>query len=222
MNTSLISQPRTERSRTARRLTQAQSNDAGLPHTVTVWHTPLGWIAIDWSHTDHEFVTPIVHRLVFAHSDREAALAAIASATHADGQHGSSSTPHIELQTIGRLPSSCEKIVERIDDYAAGRPVTFDGIMIDDSWQTDFQRDVTTACRAIPWGSTATYGELAARAGHPKAARAVGSVMSHNRCPLIVPCHRVVPSGGKLGGFSAPGGITTKQRLLRQEGNTWI
>jgi methylated-DNA-[protein]-cysteine S-methyltransferase len=62
-----------------------------------------------------------------------------------------------------------------------------------------------------------TYGELAAKAGSPRAARAVGSCMARNRIPLVIPCHRVVPSGGRLGSFSAPGGSETKRRLIDME-----
>ena len=82
-----------------------------------------------------------------------------------------------------------------------------------------FARRVVELCRRIPYGQTLTYGELAAQAGSPRAARAVGNVMRTNRCPLVVPCHRVVPSGSGLGGYSAPGGVRAKLRLLELEGN---
>jgi methylated-DNA-[protein]-cysteine S-methyltransferase len=62
-----------------------------------------------------------------------------------------------------------------------------------------------------------TYGQLARRVGSPAAARAVGSTMARNRLPLVIPCHRVVGSGGQLRGFSAPGGVAVKQRLLQME-----
>ena len=70
----------------------------------------------------------------------------------------------------------------------------------------------------MPRGSTVTYGELAARVGAPKAAQAVGAAMARNPWPIVVPCHRVLAAGGRLGGFSAPGGARTKRRLLRMEG----
>ena len=72
-------------------------------------------------------------------------------------------------------------------------------------------------CRLIPYGQVLTYGELAERAGSPRAARAVGNVMRTNRFPLIVPCHRVVGAAGALGGYSAPTGLKMKRRLLRLE-----
>jgi methylated-DNA-[protein]-cysteine S-methyltransferase len=76
---------------------------------------------------------------------------------------------------------------------------------------------VLEACRGIPYGRTTTYAELAAKAGNPRAARAAGSAMSHNPIPIIIPCHRVLHTGGGLGGFSAPGGLSLKERLLAME-----
>lgn len=79
---------------------------------------------------------------------------------------------------------------------------------------TSFQRDILIACYQIPKGETWTYGQLAEQVGSPKAARAVGGVMARNRWPLIIPCHRVVGSNGKLVGYSGEGGLDTKRRLL--------
>jgi methylated-DNA-[protein]-cysteine S-methyltransferase len=81
-----------------------------------------------------------------------------------------------------------------------------------------FQRRVYAVARAIPVGATLTYGEVAARMGEPGAARAVGQALGANPWPIIVPCHRVLAAGGKPGGFSAHGGVTTKLRLLATEG----
>ena len=77
-------------------------------------------------------------------------------------------------------------------------------------------------CRKIPYGKTLSYGQLAAKAGRPGAARAVGNHMAGNRTPIIVPCHRVLPSGGGLGGFSAAGGVALKRRLLEMELSVFI
>lgn len=81
---------------------------------------------------------------------------------------------------------------------------------------TDFNRQVWEAMRAIPYGSTRTYGEIAAEVGNN--ARAVGAACGANPIPIIVPCHRVVAAAGGLGGFSAPGGGATKRFLLELEG----
>jgi len=91
-------------------------------------------------------------------------------------------------------------------------------IELDLSGHTPFYRRVYELARAIPSGETVSYGELAARAGEPGAARAVGQAMAHNPFPLIVPCHRVLAAHGRAGGFSARGGVETKFRLLRIEG----
>ncbi|HMK47441.1 MAG TPA: MGMT family protein [Methanocella sp.] len=89
------------------------------------------------------------------------------------------------------------------------------GFDFDRSGLTPFRVTVMEALRHVPAGSTVTYGELAARAGKPGAARAVGSAMSRNPVPLLVPCHRVVSTTG-LGGFT--GGLNVKEKLLRLEG----
>lgn len=83
---------------------------------------------------------------------------------------------------------------------------------------TDFQKAILRACRAIGYGQTQSYGELAASAGFPGAARAVGTVMARNPHPLITPCHRVVAAGNRLGGFSSCSGTELKRALLELEG----
>ena len=98
--------------------------------------------------------------------------------------------------------------------YLAGRRRRFT-VPVDLSGVPAFQRRVLQALRRVPYGRTITYGQLAARAGRPRAARAVGQAMAHNPVPLIVPCHRVVASGGGLGGFG--GGLALKRRLLALE-----
>lgn len=79
-----------------------------------------------------------------------------------------------------------------------------------------FSRDVLRACATIPWGSTRTYGELAAQVGSPRAARAVGQALGRNPLPVLVPCHRVIGADGGLVGFG--GGVAFKRRLLEHEG----
>ena len=95
---------------------------------------------------------------------------------------------------------------------------TFDlaEIPLDRSRWTPFQTHVAEALAAVPYGTTITYSELAGAAGHPRAYRAVGNCMAANPYPVIIPCHRVVKSGGGLGNFSA--GIEWKIRLLSLEG----
>jgi methylated-DNA-[protein]-cysteine S-methyltransferase len=95
------------------------------------------------------------------------------------------------------------------------RELSFIRLHIEDA--PAFVRRVYQVARAIPPGSTLTYGEVAARAGDPGAAQAVGQIMGRNPWPIVVPCHRVVAAGGRLGGFSAHGGGRTKLRLLEIE-----
>jgi methylated-DNA-[protein]-cysteine S-methyltransferase len=101
--------------------------------------------------------------------------------------------------------------------YAEGTRTRFD-LPLDLAGLSDFRRRVMQACMAIPFGEFRTYGDLAAAAGSPGAARAVGQVMHRNPLPIIVPCHRVVGAGGHLVGFSASGGLRLKRRLLIHEG----
>jgi methylated-DNA-[protein]-cysteine S-methyltransferase len=118
-------------------------------------------------------------------------------------------------QTNRRLPAW----VQLLKRYAAGEHVDLNEIRV--GWPeslTAFQQQVLEACREIPYGRVATYGELAAQCGYPGAARAVGNVMAANRVPIVIPCHRVVPAGGQLGRYSAPGGVRMKLRLLEMEG----
>lgn len=110
-----------------------------------------------------------------------------------------------------------ERVTGLLQEFAEGEPVDFTDIPVSHDGLTTFQKQVVAACRAIPWGQTISYGELAAEVGHPGAARAVGTVMRKNRVPLIVPCHRVLASGGRLGGYSAPSGLKMKHRLLALE-----
>jgi methylated-DNA-[protein]-cysteine S-methyltransferase len=81
-----------------------------------------------------------------------------------------------------------------------------------------FHRKVWLACADIPKGQVRTYGWVARRIGHPKAARAVGQALAKNPFAPAVPCHRVVGADGRMTGFSAPGGVRAKRRLLEKEG----
>ena len=84
---------------------------------------------------------------------------------------------------------------------------------------TPFQIKVWKEITKIPEGNTKTYKEIAINIGHPNSARAVANACGKNPYPIIIPCHRVICSNGKLGGYSGPGGITEKRRLLKNENN---
>ncbi|MGD0785556.1 MAG: MGMT family protein [Sedimentisphaerales bacterium] len=87
------------------------------------------------------------------------------------------------------------------------------------NWEelTDFSKKVLNVCKRIPPGQTITYSQLAKKAGFEKAARAAGSVLAKNPLPLLIPCHRVIRSDGKIGNFSAAGGSKTKKKMLEFE-----
>ena len=107
--------------------------------------------------------------------------------------------------------------MRRLQAYAAGNPDDFRDVPVDPGPESPFQASVWRHCRKIPIGQTLSYAELAAKAGSPGAARAVGNCMARNRIPLIIPCHRVVNANGSVGFYSAPGGARTKRRLLALE-----
>ncbi len=103
--------------------------------------------------------------------------------------------------------------------YFEGEEIDFSTVAVDLDGQDAFFRDVYAAARRIGWGRTTTYGTLAKELGvGPEAARDVGQAMAKNPVALIIPCHRVLAAGGKIGGFSAPGGSTSKLRMLELEG----
>ena len=118
-----------------------------------------------------------------------------------------------DAEETGRLMAG---LADGLRRYFRGEAVEFD-VTLDMSSYGGFDRDVWRACRRLHYGQTGSYKSLAERVGRPGGARAVGLAMSRNPCPIVVPCHRVVKSDGSLGGFSAPGGTTLKQRLLQME-----
>jgi len=108
-------------------------------------------------------------------------------------------------------------VVAAITRLLAGERVDLSGVAIDSSGIDDFDRRVYAVTRTIAAGQVLTYGEVAARVGADASARAVGQSLGRNAMPIVVPCHRVVATGGGLGGFSAPGGTATKRRMLAIE-----
>jgi len=164
--------------------------------------TAYGWVAIAATRQGVLLVTlPTV-------SEREA----IARAGEALGR------PFAELlgapqesQAAALLAQLCRDMA----DYFAGKPVDFSSYPLDLSG-SPFVEAVRAAVRAIPYGQTRSYGEVAAAVGRPGAARAVGQVMAKNPVPVLIPCHRVVGATNHLHGFG--GGLPLKERMLRMEG----
>ncbi len=108
-----------------------------------------------------------------------------------------------------------------LKEYFSGEKVEFD-VPLDREGCTDFQQDVYEAVYEIPYGSVRTYKEVAERIKRPGAARGIGAAMAGNPLPIVVPCHRVVGSGGEMTGYSAPGGTDLKMRLLMMEGVEFV
>src|SRR3954470_10091036 len=118
----------------------------------------------------------------------------------------------------GTPPPEVEDAIGAIARLFAGAPDDLSGIRLDMTPVAEFDQRVYEVTRAIPPGATLSYGEVAQRLGEPGAAQAVGRALGRNPFPIVVPCHRVVAADGTLRGFSAPGGVATKRRMLALEG----
>ena len=117
----------------------------------------------------------------------------------------------------GDPPEAIGELMRTIVRLLSGETVTFDAVPIAYGDASPFERRVYAATAAIPVGETRTYGQLAAALGEAGAARAVGRALGRNPVPIVVPCHRVLAAHGRTGGFSAPGGVSTKMKLLEIE-----
>lgn len=120
---------------------------------------------------------------------------------------------------LAEPPAEVAAVIASVRRYFSGERQEFARVAIDLAAREPFFGRVYDAVRRLGWGETTTYGALAATLGAgPEAAREVGRALGANPVPLLVPCHRVLAAGGKLGGFSAPGGAQTKRRMLALEG----
>ena len=119
----------------------------------------------------------------------------------------------------GEPPEWVRRVIAGVQRHLEGGLRDFAGTPLDRSCASDFQMAVYAQTQAVKPGATVSYGEIARKLSlGTEGARAVGMALAANPWPLIVPCHRVVSSGGKMTGFSAPGGVRTKTRLLALEG----
>ena len=159
----------------------------------TVTETPIGRLLL--AATDAGLV-----RVGWAGDDRDAMLEQLATSIG---------------PRIVELPSRLDPARRQLDEYFEGRRRGFD---LDLDWRLSagFVRAVLRACNEIPFGETRSYSEMAVAAGSPRAFRAAGSALGANPIPVIVPCHRVLRTGGALGGYG--GGLDAKRRLLELEG----
>jgi methylated-DNA-[protein]-cysteine S-methyltransferase len=119
----------------------------------------------------------------------------------------------------GEPPTAIAGAIEAIRRYFEGEAIDFAALPLDLGEQSPLFSQIYAAVRALKWGESTTYGAVAkAVGGGPELARSVGQAMGANPVPLIVPCHRVLAAGGRIGGFSAPGGSNAKARMLELEG----
>lgn len=118
----------------------------------------------------------------------------------------------------GEATRVIEAVINRIEDYAEGAESDFSDLPLDLTGVSDFNRRAYAVLLTIGWGETITYGGMARQLGDVGLSRAVGAAMGANPIPLIIPCHRVLASDGRPGGFSAPGGAQSKVRMLALEG----
>ena len=118
----------------------------------------------------------------------------------------------------GQTTRAMMALMDRIEDYAEGARVSFDDVGLDLAGVPDFHRRAYDILVQVGGGETMTYGDMARRLGDVGLSRAVGQAMGANPMPLVIPCHRVLASNGKPGGFSAPGGAATKVKMLALEG----
>ena len=114
-------------------------------------------------------------------------------------------------------PDLVRDAVARIVRLLAGEGIDLSDVPLDLSAASDLERRVYSAALRIPPGEVRTYGDIAREIGAPGASQAVGAALGRNPVPIVVPCHRVLAAGGKSGGFSAPGGVSTKFRILEIE-----
>lgn len=162
-----------------------------------LFETALGWMAVTWSAKG-------LTRVWLPERDKDSLLRRI-------------DRREPDLPDISLAPEIAEG-VEKLKHYAAGEHIDFSNVPVDLFGVDDFRLAIYDAAKALNYGETVTYGELARRAGHPGLARETGAALGQNPLPIVVPCHRILAAGNKIGGFSAPGGSRTKERLLAMEG----
>jgi methylated-DNA-[protein]-cysteine S-methyltransferase len=168
--------------------------------SYTVFKTPSGYVALAWTARG-------VSGLRLPTPTEQAAQAAILTRL-----------PSAERTAPG---PAVGQLIADIVRYFEGERVDFSDVSVDLGSQTPFFSNVYSEIRKLGWGQTTTYGSVAKALGaEPQGARDVGQAMAANPVPLIVPCHRVLAAGGKIGGFSAPGGSNSKARMLEIEGVT--
>jgi methylated-DNA-[protein]-cysteine S-methyltransferase len=122
------------------------------------------------------------------------------------------------IEDAGEVPDAVRDAIAGIVAVLDGAPLDLGFVVLDEGDLEPWRQEVYAATRRIPPGTTVTYGGIARAIGRPDAARDVGAALARNPYPIVVPCHRVLAASGALHGFSAPGGLETKRRMLELEG----
>ncbi|MFI5012498.1 MAG: methylated-DNA--[protein]-cysteine S-methyltransferase [Hyphomicrobiales bacterium] len=162
-----------------------------------LFDTAIGPCGIAWS--EHGLT-----RLQLPQSDRAA------TERRLTGRSGSAAAEEV--------PPPAREAIAKVQRHLGGERSDFAGIVLDLEGVSPFDRKVYEAARSVAWGRTLGYGELASLAGFPGEAREVGQALGRNPIAIIIPCHRILAKGKKIGGFSAYGGTLTKEHLLSLEG----
>jgi methylated-DNA-[protein]-cysteine S-methyltransferase len=166
-------------------------------HAFTLFETPIGTCGLVWK---EETVTGL--RLP---ESNPAATRARIERRWADAQETSP-------------PPALQRVIDRVLNLLAGERIDLGDVPLDFGASPEFHQRAYAIARTIPPGQTMTYGEIARRLGSPHESREVGQAMGKNPIAIIMPCHRVLGADGKMGGFSANGGVATKRRILEIEG----
>jgi methylated-DNA-[protein]-cysteine S-methyltransferase len=180
-----------------------------------IFETALGFVALAWSNAG-------LTRLALPERTRAAAerhaekWRAGPQVTDAGSQVADAGP---QVADAADVPGFVAEAVALVRRYAKGETVDFSALPFDLAGADAFDRAVYAAALDLAQGQVTTYGELAERAGFAKLqARETGQALGRNPLPLLIPCHRILAAGGRIGGFSAPGGSATKERLLAHEG----
>ena len=166
-----------------------------------IFETARGFMGIAWNERG-------LIRLCLPQSSRESLERRLLRLEAVPGKHFDENT----------APGWVAELIASIKAYAAGETVDFSKVPVDLDGVDDFRLAIYDAARKLAFGETTTYGELAKRAGHTGLARETGAALGANPVPLVIPCHRITAAGGKIGGFSAPGGSNTTEKMLAMEG----
>lgn len=169
-----------------------------------LFETPLGPCGIAWKEPETSRLQPVVTFVQLPEATR--ALTEKRIAERSGGRK------------TRLIPAGIARIIQRFQKHLQGNLQEFQDIVLDLNNAAPFAQLVYAGARRIPAGRTLTYGALAKEINRPTASRAVGQALGRNPIPLIIPCHRILASGNQAGGFSAPGGVTTKARILAIEG----